>query len=127
MKIRFYSELTDKYYDSAKECGAAEDKFKEDQLEKDRKLAEIKRKADAESKRIAEEEARRLKKEEEDKIIADMNEAYKRVMDAARVYLNVCNRHYDFLKKNGDDLEAMMLKCAIRACKNLLEDKEDEE
>lgn len=127
MKIKFYSELTDKYYDTSRECVEAERKFKEEQQQRERQMTEIKRKADEESKRIAVIEAKRLNDKQSEELMGKMDESYNAIVAAVKAYMKTCNEYFNFVKHTGDKFETAIVEYMIKMCKDFLGDEEEEE
>ena len=127
MKIKFYSEFTDKYYNTSRECVEAERKFKEEQQNRERQMAEFKRKADEESERIAVIEAKRLNDEKRAELTGKMDEGYNDIVAAVKAYTKTCNEYFDFVKHTGDKFETAVAEYMMKTCKDFLDDEEEEE
>jgi hypothetical protein len=127
MKIKFYSEFTDKYYDTSMECVEAERKFKEEQQKRERQMSEIKRKADEVSRRITEIEAKRLNDEQREELTGKMDEGYNAIVAAVKAYTKTCNEYFNFVKRTGDKFETAIVEYMIKMCKDFLGDEEEEE
>ena len=89
----FYSELTDKYYPTAKECVAAEDEFKNEQLKQAHEMEELKKQAEAAA---AKEEAAK-KRAEQDKVFAQCEEAFDNVATAIIEFAKLAKKFYGLL------------------------------
>lgn len=129
MKCMFYSELTDKYYPSVKECVAAETAFKDEQAKQAKEMEELKKKAEAAAAK-AEDNKRR---EECDKVFAECEKAFDEIaskvvefIKLAKKFVGLMPEHETFIGLDPLDI-IELLDDIIYDCCERDEDEEEED
>ena len=122
MKCMFYSELTDKFYPTAKECVAAENEFKAEQSKRSEEMERLKREAEAIAAK-AEEEKRR---EECDKAFSECEKAFDEIASKVVDFLKLAKKFIGLMPED-ETLFGLDLTDVIEYLDSIIDDCEHDE